>query len=95
MASKQHEGVISPTSPAQLGDYLTAELAARGLTVQDLASQAGMNYEVVRSAVRAKASPSWENVSRMLRPLGLCLGIVPIVLPEASTPAEVSPADSV
>lgn len=93
MASEQHNRVIFPESPTQLGDYLTAELASRGLTVQDLASQAGMNYEVVRSAVRAKSSPSWENVSRMLRPLGLCLGIVPIVPPE-TTPAEVSSADS-
>ncbi|MVN88795.1 hypothetical protein GO986_18815 [Deinococcus sp. HMF7620] len=69
-----------------LGDYLTRELNARNLTIQGLAAQAEMTYEVVRSAVRGQAAPSWENVNRMLRPLGVRLAIVP--LDSATQPVE-------
>lgn len=77
----------------ELGIYLTSQLSARNLTVLSLANEAGMNYEVVRSAVRGHTAPSWENVNRMLRPLGLCLKVVPLVEPEAVAGfAEVSTA---
>lgn len=77
----------------ELGVYLTNQLSARNLTVKGLADEAGMNYEVVRSAVRGHSAPSWENVNRMLHPLGLCLSVVPLASDEVpTTQAEVSAA---